>query len=113
MAVTLQSSDVVTCPKAHPVGMKARILTNISPIVRLRRAKRIPTVPTKPMKSSNLRSRNMSWKSALNFFLPSDTTCVYKSSIQNVFFFNYYYKIPMERTKVHPDMNLESNNSLY
>lgn len=59
---------------AHPVGAKARKLANMSPTVRCRRVKRMARVPTDPMNKNSLRSRNISWKSALNFFLPIDTT---------------------------------------
>jgi hypothetical protein len=59
---------------AHPVGAKARKLANMSPTVRWRRVKSMARVPTDPMNKNNLRRRNISWKSALNFFLPIETT---------------------------------------
>ena len=56
------------------MGMKARMLAKMSETVRLRRVKRIPRIPTDPRNTISLRILNMSWKSALNFFLPMDTT---------------------------------------
>jgi hypothetical protein len=72
--VYVQKRGFITDNRAHPVGAKARKAAKMSPTVRLRRENRMPRVPTKPMNSSSLRSLNMSWKSALNFFLPIDTT---------------------------------------
>ena len=55
--------------------MKARRLAKMSPTVRWRRRKRVAKAPMVPMKRNNFSNRNMSWKSALNFFLPMETTC--------------------------------------
>lgn len=55
--------------------MKASKLAKMSPTVRLRNAKSMPRVTMNPINRNNLRSLNMSWKSALNFFLPIDTIC--------------------------------------
>lgn len=60
---------------AQPVGKKASKLTKMSPTVRLRKIKSTAMVTTNPMKRNNFRSLNISWKSALNLFLPMDTTC--------------------------------------
>jgi hypothetical protein len=59
---------------AHPVGAKAMKLVNKSPTVRWRRVKRMASVPTDPVNKKNVRSQNISWKFALNLFLPIDTT---------------------------------------
>lgn len=67
---------VGTWSNAHPVGMKASRLANMSPTVRLRTVNRIPRVTTEPMNRKSLRSLNINWKSALNFFLPMDTICI-------------------------------------
>nr|GMC62999.1 hypothetical protein Iba_chr02cCG9170 [Ipomoea batatas] len=55
---------------AHPVGRKASKLAKISPTVRLKNANKMTRVTMNPMKRNNFRSLNISWKSALNFFLP-------------------------------------------
>lgn len=60
---------------AHPVGKKASRLANMSPTVRSRRVN-INTKPAmKPINKNDFKRRNISWKSALNFFLPIDTIC--------------------------------------
>jgi len=64
-----------TNKKAHPVGKKANKQTKMSPAVRCRNTKKTTRVLMKPMNNKSFRSLNISWKSALNFFLPMDTIC--------------------------------------
>jgi hypothetical protein len=71
----LHDSHVHTCRIAKPVGRKASRLWKMSPTVRWRVVNRITRVITDPIKRNSLRSLNMSWKSALNFFLPMETIC--------------------------------------
>lgn len=64
-----------TWRRAHPVGRKANKLEKMSPTVRLRNTNIITSVTINPMNRISFRSLNISWKSALNFFLPIDTIC--------------------------------------
>lgn len=56
--------------------MKANRLAKMSPTVRLRNVNRMTRVTTDPINRKSFRSLNISWKSALNFFLPMDTICM-------------------------------------
>lgn len=70
-----------TCINAQPVGIKARRLTKMSPIVRLSRVNIKTSMTIIPINRKNLRRRNISWKSALNVFLPKDTICSFRCKI--------------------------------
>lgn len=65
----------VTCSRAHPVGRKASKLWKMSPTVRWRVVNRITRITRNPINRNILRSLNINWKSALNFFLPLETIC--------------------------------------
>ena len=59
----------------QPVGMNARMQTIISRNFRCRITIKLMSRETKERKMKPSIKRNTSWKSALNFFLPTDTTC--------------------------------------
>lgn len=54
--------------------------TNMSWIVMWGITIKITMVEMNTMNISPLSSRNTSWNSALNFFLPTDTACMHKQS---------------------------------
>lgn len=64
-----------TCRRAHPVGKKPSKLAKISPIVSSRNFMQMISPTTNAMNRNSFKSLNISWKSALNFFLPMDTIC--------------------------------------
>jgi hypothetical protein len=68
-------SGALTRSRPHPVGMKARMDTNMSWTVMWAIAMRIITMAMNAMNISPLISRNTSWNSALNLRLPTDTAC--------------------------------------
>lgn len=76
--------SICTCKIAHPVGMNASKLAKMSPMVSPRNWKRITSVTMNPINRNNFRSRNISWKSALNFFRPIDTICKYIKSLVKI-----------------------------
>ena len=65
----------------HPVGMKARMHTNMSWTVMWGIAIKIITTDMNVMNISPLISRNTNWNSALNFRLPKDTPCKPESTV--------------------------------
>lgn len=65
----------LTKSKPQPVGMNARMQTNMSRTVMPGIAIKITTMAVKVINMRPLINRNTSWNSALNLLLPTDTVC--------------------------------------